>query len=60
VNADDIISERRTAKTKLLSKAIAKRSTFATLDRRVRLELVSMDGATISITKETFSLPALL
>jgi hypothetical protein len=47
VNANDMISERRTAKTKLLSKAIPKRSTFTTLDRRVRLELVSMDGATI-------------
>lgn len=46
VNSDDIIAETGTAKTRLLAKAI-RRDTFQAIDRRLRLELVSMDGATI-------------
>jgi hypothetical protein len=46
VNPDDIIDQTRTTKTSLLSKAI-RRDTFPAIDRRLRLELVSMDGATI-------------
>jgi hypothetical protein len=46
VNRDDIIAQTRTTKTSLLSKAI-RRDTFPAIDRRLRLELVSMDGAMI-------------
>jgi hypothetical protein len=47
VNRDDIITETRTAKTRLLSKAIPLGERFNAIDRRLRLELLSMDGATI-------------
>jgi hypothetical protein len=47
INMDDVIGETRTTKTKLLSKAIRASGRFHLIDRRLRLELLSMDGATI-------------
>src|SRR5205814_5864389 len=47
VNQNDMISEKLATKTKLLEKAIRSRKSFSALDRRVRSELVAMDGATI-------------
>jgi hypothetical protein len=46
VNSEDIIDETLTVKTTLLSKAV-RGDTFQAIDRRLRLELLSMDGATI-------------
>jgi len=46
VSRDDIIAEGQSTKTRLLSKAI-RGAVFPAIDRRLRLELASMDGATI-------------
>jgi hypothetical protein len=46
VNRDDIIAQPKTTKTRLLAKAIGRKK-FPAIDRRLRLELVSMDGATV-------------
>lgn len=46
VNTGDIVSRRKTTKSRLLAKAIGQR-TFSRIDRRLRLQLVSIDGATI-------------
>lgn len=47
VKSRDIIPDTLSTKTKLLEKAIRGQPTFSALDRRVRSELVAMDGATI-------------